>query len=211
MKRIVLASASPRREAILRQIGIDFEIIAPNISEDIDFCMSPETIAEQLSRKKAEDVASRLDGNTLIIAADTVVIKDGKVLGKPADNHAAYEMLKSLGGSWHKVITGFTIIDNSGDNPPKVSHENTEVKMRELTDEDIKSYISSREPFDKAGSYGAQGLGALLVEELRGCYFNVVGLPIARIGKTLSEMGINLLKISRNSDLVENNIRDETN
>ncbi|MDD4496409.1 MAG: Maf family protein [Eubacteriales bacterium] len=201
MKRIVLASASPRREAILRQIGIDFEVITPNISEDIDFCLKPETIAEQLSRKKAEDVASRLNGNALIIAADTIVIKDEKVLGKPADSREAFEMLKLLEGCWHKVITGFTIIDNLGGNPSKVSHETTEVKMRELSDEDIEAYISSREPFDKAGAYGAQGLGALLVEELRGCYFNVVGLPVMRIGKTLSEMGINLLKISRISDI----------
>lgn len=197
MKRIVLASASPRREAILRQIGIDFEVITPDIIEDIDYCMKPETVAEQLSYKKAVNAASRLNGDTFIIAADTIVIKDEKILGKPANQAEAFEMLKLLEGGWHSVITGFTIIDNSGDNKTIISHEITEVKMRRLSCEDIQAYIKSGEPYDKAGGYGAQGLGALLVEELRGCYFNVVGLPIMKVGKALSEMGLNILNISR--------------
>jgi septum formation protein len=195
----VLASASPRREAILSQIGIDFEVIAPNISENIDYKMKPETIAEQLSCKKAQDVALRLNGDAVIIAADTIVIKEGKILGKPSDSHEAFAMIKLLCGGWHTVITGFTIIDKTENNLTRISHEKTEVKMRELSDEDIETYIRSREPFDKAGGYGVQGLGALLVEELRGCYFNVVGLPIVKISKALGEMGINLFTALRNN------------
>ncbi len=193
MSKIVLASASPRREAILKQLGIDFEVIAPNISEDIDSDCEPQEFACRLSEIKADDVASNLAGDAIVIAADTIVIIKDAILGKPVSRCEAIEMLKQLQGSWHRVITGFTVIDTSGHFAKLISYETTEVKMRALTDEEIEAYVDSGEPFDKAGGYGAQGIGALLVEEIRGCYFNIIGLPVAKINKELSTAGINLL------------------
>lgn len=193
MGKIVLASASPRREAILRQIGADFEVIAPDISEDIDSNCEPEEYACRLSEIKADCVASKLSGDAIVIAADTIVLIKEDILGKPANRSEAVEMLNKLQGCWHRVITGFTVIDTSDGFKKLISHETTEVKMRDLTDEEIEAYVDSGEPFDKAGGYGAQGIGALLIEEIQGCYFNIIGLPVTKLSKELRAFGINLL------------------
>lgn len=198
MRKIVLASASPRRAALLKQIGIEFEAVVPDISEDLNIDKDPTVVVQKISRQKAENVAKRVGSNAVIIAADTVVVCEGKILGKPADNLQAAEMLHLLEGVRHEVITGFTVIDNSGKNKSITSYEITSVKMRNLDDSEIEAYLHTGEPYDKAGAYAIQGVGALLVEEIKGCYFNVMGFPISRIAHVLDKMGISLMKMQAN-------------
>lgn len=194
----MLASASPRRAALLKQIGIEFEAVVPDISEDLNIDKDPTVVVQKISRQKAENVAKRVGSNAVIIAADTVVVCEGKILGKPADNLQAAEMLHLLEGVRHEVITGFTVIDNSGKNKSITSYEITSVKMRNLDDSEIEAYLHTGEPYDKAGAYAIQGVGALLVEEIKGCYFNVMGFPISRIAHVLDKMGISLMKMQAN-------------
>ncbi len=179
MKDIVLASASPRRSQLLKQIGLDFRVLTSDVDETIDKTISAEEAVKYLSVKKASDVSGKIAKGPLIIGADTVVVKDG-ILGKPRDEEEAFSMLKSLQNQWHEVITGITVIDTL---TGKVisDFEKTRVKMRSLSDSMIHSYINTKEPFDKAGAYGIQGMGAILVERLEGCYFNVVGLPLTKL------------------------------
>ncbi len=179
MKDIVLASASPRRSQLLKQIGLDFRVLTSDVDETIDKTISTEEAVKYLSVKKASDVSGKIAKGPLIIGADTVVVKD-VILGKPRDEEEAFSMLKSLQNQWHEVITGITVIDTS---TGKVisDFEKTRVKMRSLSDSMIHSYINTKEPFDKAGAYGIQGMGAILVERLEGCYFNVVGLPLTKL------------------------------
>ncbi len=179
MKDIVLASASPRRSQLLKQIGLDFRVLTSDVDETIDKTISAEEAVKYLSVKKASDVSGKIAKGPLIIGADTVVVKD-VILGKPRDEEEAFSMLKSLQNQWHEVITGITVIDTS---TGKVisDFEKTRVKMRSLSDSMIHSYINTKEPFDKAGAYGIQGMGAILVERLEGCYFNVVGLPLTKL------------------------------
>jgi len=191
MKEIVLASASPRRSELLKRVGIAFSVMPSNIEEKIDVSWEPEVLAEELSYSKALYIAEQLKRDCLVIGADTIVVKDG-VLGKPRDEAEAYEMLKRLQGSWHEVITGVTII-NAGDMVSLKDHVKTRVKMRSMTDDVIYSYIRTKEPMDKAGAYGVQGMGALLVEAIEGCYFNVVGLPLMKLGTMLENFGVRLL------------------
>ncbi len=179
MKDIVLASASPRRSQLLKQIGLDFRVLTSDVDETIDKTISAEEAVKYLSVKKASDVSGKIAKGPLIIGADTVVVKD-VILGKPRDEEEAFSMLKSLQNQWHEVITGITVIDTL---TGKVisDFEKTRVKMRSLSDSMIHSYINTKEPFDKAGAYGIQGMGAILVERLEGCYFNVVGLPLTKL------------------------------
>lgn len=179
MKDIVLASASPRRSQLLKQIGLDFRVLTSDVDETIDKTISAQEAVKYLSVKKASDVSGRIAKGPLIIGADTVVVKDA-ILGKPRDEEEAFSMLKSLQNQWHEVITGITVIDTL---TGKVisDFEKTRVKMRSLSDSMIHSYINTKEPFDKAGAYGIQGMGAILVERLEGCYFNVVGLPLTKL------------------------------
>ncbi len=183
MKDIILASASPRRSQLLKQIGLDFRVLSSDVDETIDKAISAEEAVKSLSLKKARDVAGRITKGPLIIGADTVVVKDA-ILGKPRDEEEAFSMLKSLQNQWHEVITGITVIDTL---TGKVisDFEKTRVKMRSLSDSMVHSYINTKEPFDKAGAYGIQGMGAVLVERLEGCYFNVVGLPLAKLVQIL--------------------------
>ena len=190
MKEIVLASASPRRCELLKQLGIDFRIIEPDIVEDFDSGLSAGENVQRLSLYKALSVAKKIEGNALVIGADTLVFKDG-LIGKPADEKQAFEMLKLLQGSWHEVFTGVTVVDSS-DLKSLGGYERTRVKMRELPERVIKSYIATGEPLDKAGAYGIQGIGSLLVERIDGCYFNVVGLPIVLLSRILEQFGFNL-------------------
>lgn len=191
MKEIVLASASPRRSELLKQIGVIFKVVPSNVEEDIGQNLSPEELVQGLAYEKALDVAEKLKGNSLVIGADTVVVKDG-ILGKPQTEEEARSMLKALQGQWHDVITGVAVIDSSSLKSKK-AYEKTRVKMKGLTDDVINAYINTYEPMDKAGSYGIQGIGAILVEKIEGCYFNVVGLPLAKLSDLLEEFGIRLL------------------
>lgn len=196
MTDIILASASPRRRDLLKQIGLEFEAMPSNTDEHVNLAHAPEDIAKELAYEKALDVAKILNRqhpsrNALVIGADTIVVKDG-ILGKPEDESCAYNMLKCLEGQWHDVITGVTVIDSS-DFSSMTDFEKTRVKMRNLDDKTIQSYISTKEPLDKAGAYGIQGFGALLVERIEGCYFNVVGLPLLKLCKILEKFGVPVL------------------
>ncbi|TYQ16095.1 UNVERIFIED_CONTAM: septum formation protein [Acetivibrio alkalicellulosi] len=192
--KIVLASSSPRRRDLLKQIGLDFTVINPNIDETNNMKMSATQLVKFLAYEKALCVAKELSENRedcLVIGADTVVVKDC-ILGKPKDEKEAFEMLKHLQGDWHNVMTGIAVI-NTNNLKGKKSVEITKVKMKEMSDDSIKAYIQSKEPFDKAGAYGIQGLGSIIVERLNGCYFNVVGLPLSKLNTLLNEFGVYLV------------------
>ncbi len=192
MRRIVLASASPRRKELLEQCGVRPEIIASDINEYINHKNTPEETAMSLSFQKAIDVASRA-GDGIVIGADTVVVLEDEILGKPLDDREAFSMLLKLSGKKHRVITGFSVIDLAG--PTKiVEYESTDVYFRELNENEILDYIYTGEFFDKAGSYAIQGKGALLVEKIEGCYFNVMGLPVSKLNSSLKKFfNLNLL------------------
>lgn len=185
-KKIILASSSPRRYNLLNQVGIDFEVIPSSIEEIIDPQKTPEENVAYLSELKALDVSKNVD-NAFIVGADTIVVLNGKILGKPKDEKNAFDMLKLLSNKEHKVYTGFTILDKPTNK--KVSdYELTVVKFRELEDEEIWTYISTKSPIDKAGAYGIQDdFGALFVERINGCFYNVVGFPLTKFYLTLKK------------------------
>lgn len=188
---IILASQSPRRKELLLQMGLrGFKIISPDVDEHVEGNPSPAELVEALSRRKAGAVAAQADEDDLIIAADTVVALDGAVLGKPEDERDAFSMLSALSGNRHMVYTGVTVIRGA---QAVTTHEETVVTFRELEPDEISSYIETGEPMDKAGAYGIQGLGALLVSGIEGDYFNVMGLPVYRLGRILADFGLDLL------------------
>jgi len=189
--KIILASGSPRRKQLLAQVGIECEIIVSNVDET---CTGPPAhrVAE-LSNRKAQAVKSLLQENHphgyAIIAADTLVYVNNQVLEKPETPEAAYEMLSTLRGRGHTVYTGVTIIANAEVN---TFVDSTQVYFRDFSDDEIHAYIATGEPFDKAGAYGVQDKGALLVHRVEGDYFTVVGLPVAKVASTLRDMGIEI-------------------
>lgn len=186
--RIVLASQSPRRRELLERMGItEFEVIPAVGDETADPALSPAELVEELSRQKAEEVAQQVP-DALVIAADTVVSVDGKVLGKPGSEGQAVEMLTALSGRSHHVYTGFTV--RMGDKIV-TAHEDTAVTFRSLTPDEIAAYVATGEPMDKAGSYGIQGFGCVLVSGIQGDYYNVVGLPVCALFQVLEQFGVN--------------------
>jgi septum formation protein len=191
MPTIVLASASPRRRELLTQVGIPFRVVPGDIDENnADLSGTPEQKAERLAYMKAKDVASGLDDG-LVIGADTIVVCADEIFGKPADENDARRMLMKLGGREHQVITGIAVVDASS-GKARTGHEVTRVRFAELTDREIEYYISSGEPFDKAGAYAIQGRAAIFVESLDGCYSNVVGLPLSRLYCLLKDFGVSV-------------------
>ncbi len=191
MKKIILASASPRRQELLRQIGLEFEVKVKPGPEELPDGLPPAQAVCELAYRKANEVAcSEKEG--IIIAADTVVIYNNRVLGKPAGFSEAACTLRNLSGNDHLVITGLCVIDAVTGKVVKAS-ETTRVFFRRLTEPEIQAYLNSGEPMDKAGSYGIQGLGALLVDRIEGCYFNVVGLPLTKLASVLKEFGVAVL------------------
>ncbi len=188
--KIVLASASPRRRELLEQIGCPFVTAVSEVEEDNDRNLPPEAIATGHALAKARDVASGLTSDTVVIGADTIVVLDGVVFGKPRDAVEAANMLEKLSGRRHQVMTGVAVVK---DGRELCACPVTQVKMKRLSAAQIAAYIASGEPFDKAGAYGIQGLGALLVEKIDGCYFNVVGLPLQKLADLLQEVGVDLL------------------
>ena len=187
---IVLASQSPRRQELLKQMGLRYRVHAVDIDEHMDRNLAPGPLVETISREKAAACAALEGPDPLIIAADTVVAMGHTILGKPRDKQDARKMLQLLSGASHTVYTGFTLRQGGR----AVSHsEETLVTFRLLTAEEIDAYIATGEPMDKAGAYGIQGFGALLVASIRGDYFNVMGLPICALGLHLREFGINCL------------------
>ena len=190
---IILASQSPRRKELMGQIGLKFKVISPNVDEHMEGNPSPAQLVEELSLRKARAVERQADGETLIVAADTVVALEGTVLGKPEDEREAFAMLSALSGNSHRVYTGVTVLQ--GDRAV-TGHEETRVTFRELEPEEISHYIATGEPMDKAGAYGIQGLGALLVSGIDGDYFNVMGLPVFRLGQMLTGFGVDVLALA---------------
>ncbi len=188
MKPIVLASASPRRAELLRQIGLTFDIAESGVPEDEAKEKDPVRLAERLALLKARAVAATLTRG-IVIGADTVVCVDGNMLGKPADREESLQMLRLLSGGSHDVLTGVAIIEQPG-MKTLCRVERTRVFFRPLSDEEIHSYLTKAEVMDKAGSYGIQGLGGGLVSRIEGCYFNVVGLPLALTVEMLKEFGV---------------------
>ena len=196
-KKIVLASKSPRRREILENLGVDFEVIESNADESTVSSdgISVELYVQELALIKAADCAKNVeDDATLIISADTVVSLDNKILGKPKDEEEAFLMLKSLSGKTHEVYTGFCVM-KSDDADSVCRACKTEVTFKELTDDEILAYIKTGEPMDKAGAYGIQGLGGLLVSGISGDYLNVGGLPASMLSDVLkNEFGYYIIK-----------------
>ena len=188
--KIVLASQSPRRRQLLGQMGLEFTTQSPEIDESAFHGRDAQDLVETLSREKARWVARQQTPDTLVIGADTVVVLDGAILGKPRDGAEAEAMLAALSGRDHQVFTGVTLCQ--GDRILTQAEE-TQVTFRPLTGQEIRQYVSTGEPMDKAGAYGIQGLGALLVQRLEGDYFNVMGLPLCRLGRMLRAFGVELL------------------
>jgi septum formation protein len=176
MYSIILASASPRRKELLNQIGLNFEVQVSDVQEIIDQKTAPEKLAEKLAYNKALAVANK-NPSKLVIGADTLVVNGSTILGKPKDEKKAYEMLFSLSNKKHQVMTGIAMMVQNA-NKVLIKHEITDVYFKNLSLDEINGYVLSTEPYDKAGGYGIQGLGACLVKKIDGCYFNVVGLPI---------------------------------
>ena len=211
-KKIILASASPRRRELLTQIGLDFDVVVSETEEKIT-STEPAKVVEELSAQKAEAVWEKLAvsgvcdpeqtsgeatiTDIIVLGADTVVACDGKILGKPADTEAAAAMLTMLQGRGHEVYTGVTILyEENGERKTLTFHEKTTVHFYPMTDAQIREYVATGDPMDKAGAYGIQGYGALLVERIEGDYFNVMGLPVCRLGRMLAGMGTDCLALA---------------
>ena len=191
---IILASGSPRRKELLTQMGLTFRVVISDADETVDKTLPPDEQVALISRRKAEAVAELVSPDALILAADTIVALEGSIMGKPHSRQEAVEMLSRLSGKTHEVYTGFTL--RRGDKT-LTQTERTAVTFRELTQEEIAAYVDTGEPMDKAGAYGIQGLGSVLVRSIHGDYFNVMGLPVCRLGLALKEFGVQTLGEAR--------------
>ena len=191
---IILASGSPRRRELLERMGIrQFSVITSDADESVDESIHPSLQVEILSRRKADAVAAEVAADDLVIAADTVVAMDGAVLGKPVDRADAFRMLSALSGARHHVYTGVTV--RRGEQV-LTAHEVTSVDFRTLQAEEVEEYIATGECLDKAGAYGIQGYGCLLVEGIVGDYYNVMGLPVGLLSRMLKQFGVDCLKLA---------------
>ena len=188
MRKIILASASPRRKELLEKIGLRFEVEPSNCEEDMHSGLEPHELARKISLEKANAVASK-HKNALVIAADTFVALGDQILGKPHTKTEARKMLETISGRPHSVITGFSIID-TGRNKTLSKSVETKIYIRKLTPAEIDAYVKSKEPLDKAGAYAIQGLGGAIVERIEGDYFNVMGLPLNALTEALKDFGI---------------------
>ncbi len=193
MEKLVLASASPRRRELLSLVGLEYEVLPADIDESVKGYEDAGKYVMDMSRIKAETVRDKLWETgavpKTVLAADTTVVVDGSILGKPADKQDALRMLNLIGGRWHEVITGITLAHGKS-GQVLTQAERTRVKIREISPDFAERYIGTGEPFDKAGSYGIQGFGSLLVEEIEGCYFNVMGLPLYKLSTMLQTLGM---------------------
>ena len=182
---IVLASSSPRRIELLKTAGLEFTVCPAQGDEILDPALPPEKAAVEVARAKAREVAERFPEDC-VVGADTIVLAGGKILGKPKDKAQAAAMLRALSGRSHFVLTSVCLLKNG----EEISFcQKTKVHFYPLSDEEIRSYIDSGEPMDKAGAYGIQGLGCVLVESIEGDYFNVMGFPVARVVREIRRLG----------------------
>lgn len=186
MKRFILASASPRRKEILENAGYSFEIIVSDADENITEDLTPAETVEELAKRKALSVWEE-NKDAVVFGCDTVVAIDGRILGKPKDDDEAFEMISSLSGKVHTVSTGVCICSSDR---ISVFSNTTEVEFYQLSDDTIRSYIATGEGKDKAGSYGIQGFGRVLIKEIKGDYFSVMGLPVAESARVLADFGV---------------------
>ena len=186
MKKIILGSASPRRKELLSQIGVPFEVRVSN-KEEVYTNTVPKEIVKELALMKAENVASEIPArNVIVIGADTIVVHEEQILGKPKDEQEAFEMIRS-----HQVYTGVAVLDfDENGEKTVISHAvETKVSVNPMSTEEIQKYIESKEPMDKAGAYGIQGRFSAFIEKIEGDYFNVVGLPVSYVYQVLKELG----------------------
>lgn len=188
--RIVLASASPRRRALLEALGLDIEVLPGNAEETFEGA-TPEAIVIENARRKCAEAAGSVSGDALVIAADTLVFLDEHTLGKPASRAEAFDMLSRLQGRAHHVLTGLAVQENSGGRRV-LGSERTEVRFRPLSEAEIGRFVDAVNPLDRAGAYTVDGPGSLLVAGYGGCYYNVLGLPIVRLDRMLRELGHSL-------------------
>jgi len=190
-RRIVLASASPRRRELLEQVGLEFSIDPGEVDERVPAGEEPGHLVLRLALDKATSVARRHPG-AVVIGADTVVVLDGTVLGKPSDVDHARAMLRLLAGAAHRVLTGVAVVD-AFSGRRRSEYEETLVWMRPYTEQEIERYLATGEPMGKAGAYAIQGRGALLVRRIEGCYANVVGMPLVLLASLLENFGVSIL------------------
>jgi septum formation protein len=190
-RKIVLASASPRRKELLEKIGLDCSVDPSDFREDLRPDLKPEGLVKYLSIGKASSVALK-HPDAIVIAADTIGVLRGKIIGKPHTEEEARRMLLMLSGKSHRVITGFTIIDSASQKSITRIVE-TRVYIKQLSPLEIFSYVQTGEPLDKAGAYAIQGLGAVIVRKIVGDYYNVMGLPLNSLVESLKEFGVNIL------------------
>ena len=189
--KIILASSSPRRKDLLRGLGLKFRTVPADIDESMKPGESPVHLARRFAKCKAEAIAEKYNHTAhLIIAGDTIVVLVNRVLGKPKTKREARMMLESLSGKSHGVISGLCLIQG---NKKKIRHEFTQVTMRPLTQSEIRNYVATGEPMDKAGAYGIHGIGATIISRIHGDYFNVVGLPLVSLIKMLKAFGIQVI------------------
>ncbi len=191
MKKIILASGSPRRKEILENLGLEFKVVPSNYEEDMTLDLPPMELAKFLAKGKAEDVAKDYKDH-LIIAADTFVVLDNELLGKPHSEEEARVMLKKISNKELLVITGLSIID-TGDNKSISQAVETKMYIKELSDSEINNYIKTKEPLDKAGAFAVQGIGSVIIKKVEGDFFNSVGLPAYDLAQHLKDFGVDII------------------
>lgn len=191
MKNIVLASQSPRRQELLKQLNIPFEIVVSRVKEVFDPCEDPSKIVKELALQKGMWVQNHCRKSSIIISADTIVVAEGQILGKPKNIDDARNMLSLLSGKKHQVFTGLCIIDSELEKKA-VDVGITDVYFRNLDREEIEGYLRTSEPYDKAGAYGIQGLGAVFIDKIDGDFFTVMGLPVEKLYNILKTFNINI-------------------
>lgn len=191
MVPIILASASPRRKELLANLGLNFKIKVSQVDETMEGDIPPAQQVEKLAERKAAAVASET-AEGLVIGADTLVVFAGKPLGKPANRQEAVHMINELQGKSHEVLTGLAVID-AATGQSVVTHQTTAVHFKPMTREQVERYVSTGEPYDKAGAYAVQGKASIFIESIQGCYFNVVGLPVSKLADALRVFGVEIL------------------
>lgn len=189
-QKIILASTSPRRQELLKQIGLDFDIVPSAYEEDMSLKLKNNELAKTLAYGKARDVADKIKKG-VVIGSDTFIVFHKERIGKPKDKKDAQRILKMISGKWLLIYSGIAIIDTKNKRE-LTDYEITKVKIKSLTKNEIDDYIATGEPLDKAGAFGIQGRGAVFIEKINGCYSNVVGLPLYRLYFNLQKLGISI-------------------